>query len=141
MLKKKKKMDPCLYRRYYAVLCRVAQSRPTLYEPMDCSPPGSSLHGDSPDKNTGMGCHALLQISLLTFLYSFVAPIWIMTLGSPPLWRCGRLSAAWRVGCHVGGTHVAMRRHCLGGKSRFRQKPDRSFLTCTVSDHVNYFQV
>ena len=61
MLKKKKKMDPCLYLRYYAVLCRVAQSRPTLYEPMDCSPPGSSLHGDSPDKNTGMGCHALLQ--------------------------------------------------------------------------------
>ena len=28
---------------------------------MDCSPPGSSLHGDSPDKNTGVGGHALLQ--------------------------------------------------------------------------------
>ena len=28
---------------------------------MDCSPPGSSVPGDSPDKNTGMGCHALLQ--------------------------------------------------------------------------------
>ena len=28
---------------------------------MDCSPPGSSVHGDSPGKNTGMGCHALLQ--------------------------------------------------------------------------------
>ena len=25
------------------------------------SPPGSSVHGDSPDKNTGVGCHALLQ--------------------------------------------------------------------------------
>ena len=25
------------------------------------SPPGSSLHGDSPGKNTGVGCHALLQ--------------------------------------------------------------------------------
>ena len=23
--------------------------------------PGSSVHGDSPEKNTGMGCHALLQ--------------------------------------------------------------------------------
>ena len=33
----------------------------TLCNPMDCSPPGSSVHGDSPDKNTGMGCHALLQ--------------------------------------------------------------------------------
>ena len=28
---------------------------------MDCSPPGSSDHGDSPGKNTGVGCHALLQ--------------------------------------------------------------------------------
>ena len=28
---------------------------------MDCSPPGSSVCGDSPDKNTGVGCHALLQ--------------------------------------------------------------------------------
>ena len=28
---------------------------------MDCSPPGSTLHGDSPGKNTGVGCHALLQ--------------------------------------------------------------------------------
>ena len=24
-------------------------------------PPGSSVHGDSPGKNTGVGCHALLQ--------------------------------------------------------------------------------
>ena len=28
---------------------------------MDCSPPGSSVHRDSPGKNTGVGCHALLQ--------------------------------------------------------------------------------
>ena len=26
-----------------------------------CSPPGSSVHGDSPGKNTGVGCHVLLQ--------------------------------------------------------------------------------
>ena len=31
------------------------------HDPMDCSPPGSSVHGNSPGKNTGMGCHALLQ--------------------------------------------------------------------------------
>ena len=31
-----------------------------------CSPPGSSVHGDSPGKNTGVGCHALLQGSFLT---------------------------------------------------------------------------
>ena len=30
-------------------------------QPMDCSPPGSSVHGDSPGQNTGVCCHALLQ--------------------------------------------------------------------------------
>ena len=43
----------------YAV-CLVAQSCPTLCDPMDCSPPGSSVRGDSPGKNTGVGCRALL---------------------------------------------------------------------------------
>ena len=45
----------------FNVLCLVAQSCPTLSNPMDCSPPGSSVHGDSPGKNTGVGCHSLLQ--------------------------------------------------------------------------------
>ena len=42
----------------YAVLCLVASD--SLW-PMDCNPPDSSVHGDSPDKNTGVGCHGLLQ--------------------------------------------------------------------------------
>ena len=46
---------------YVYVLCLVAQLCPTLPNPMDCSPPGSSVHGDSPGKNTGVGCLALLQ--------------------------------------------------------------------------------
>ena len=45
----------------FAVLYLVTQSRPTLCDPMDCSPPGSSVHGDCPGKNTGVDCHALLQ--------------------------------------------------------------------------------
>ena len=36
------------------------QSCPTLCDPIDCSPPGTSVYGDSPGKNTGVGCHALL---------------------------------------------------------------------------------
>ena len=28
---------------------------------MDCSPPGSNVHGGSPGKNTGVGCHAFFQ--------------------------------------------------------------------------------
>ena len=44
-----------------AVLCLVAQSCLTLCDPMDYSLPGSSVHGDSPGKITGVGGHALLQ--------------------------------------------------------------------------------
>ena len=47
---------PVLHRR-----CLVAQSSPILCDPMDCSPPGSSVYGDSPGKNTGVDGHALLQ--------------------------------------------------------------------------------
>ena len=48
----------------YALLCLVTCL--TLCDPMDCSPPGSSVHGDSPGKNNGVGCHALLQGIFLT---------------------------------------------------------------------------
>ena len=37
----------------------VAQSCPILCNPM--GPPGPSVHRDSPGKNTGVGCHAILQ--------------------------------------------------------------------------------
>ena len=43
------------------MLCLVAQSCPTLCNPLDCNPPVSSFHEDSPSKNTRVGCHALLQ--------------------------------------------------------------------------------
>ena len=43
------------------VLCLVIPLCLTLCDPMDWSPPGSSVHGDSPGKNNGVGCHALLQ--------------------------------------------------------------------------------
>ena len=38
----------------------------TLSNPMGHSPPGSSVHRDSPGQNTGVGCHALLQGIFLT---------------------------------------------------------------------------
>ena len=44
-----------------AVLCLVAQWCLTLFDPMDHSTPGSSVHGDSPGKNTEVGSHSLLQ--------------------------------------------------------------------------------
>ena len=46
---------------YFCYMCLVTQSCRTLCNPVDGSPPGSSVHGDSPDKSTGVDCHALLQ--------------------------------------------------------------------------------
>ena len=39
--------------RVKVVVCLDSKSCPTLCDPMDYSPPGSSVHGDSPGKNTG----------------------------------------------------------------------------------------
>ena len=43
----------------------VTQSCLTLRDSMDCSPPGSSVHGDFPGKSIGVGCHCLLRSRLL----------------------------------------------------------------------------
>ena len=48
------------------VCAKSFQSCSTLCNHMDCSPPGSSVHGDSPGKNPGVGCHVLLQGILWT---------------------------------------------------------------------------
>ena len=45
----------------YVLLAQSLQSYLTLCSTMDCSLPGSSVHGDFPGKNTGVGCRALLQ--------------------------------------------------------------------------------
>ena len=44
------------------VLWLGTQSCLTLCDPMDSSTPDSSVHGESPDKNIGVGCHSLPQI-------------------------------------------------------------------------------
>ena len=55
-------LSHCRKTKWYIYLCLVTQSCPTLCDPVDCSPPGSCVHRDSPGKNIGVGCHALLQI-------------------------------------------------------------------------------
>ena len=52
----------CVCARLEVCMCvLVAQSYPTLCNPMDCSLPDSSVHGISPGKNAGVGFHFLLQ--------------------------------------------------------------------------------
>ena len=50
------------------VMCVCAQlpSYVQLCDPMNYNPPGCFVHGDSPAKNTRMGCHFLLQGIFLT---------------------------------------------------------------------------
>ena len=61
-------------------LCSIAQSCLSLCSPMDCSSLSSSVHGNSPGKKTGVGCHSLLQ---------GIFP----TQGSNPHWQAGSLPA------------------------------------------------
>ena len=46
---------------FYFLLAKSLQSCPTLCDPIDGSPLGSSVLWGSPSKNTGVGCHFLLQ--------------------------------------------------------------------------------
>ena len=72
-------------------MCLVTQLCLTLCNLMDCSPSGSSVHGGSPGKNTGMGCHFLLQgscqprdwtqVSHCRTLFTFTAIISSLTIG------------------------------------------------------------
>ena len=54
-----------MYIRVY-MQAKSLQSCPTLCDPMDSSPPDSSVRGDSPDENTGVGSLYLLQRIFLT---------------------------------------------------------------------------
>ena len=51
------------------LVCAMAESFqlcPTLCDPTDGNPPGSSVHGIFQAKNTGVGCHALLKGTCLS---------------------------------------------------------------------------
>ena len=47
-------------------VCSFTQPCLTLCDHTVCSPPGSSVHGIFPSKDTGVGCHFLLQGIFLT---------------------------------------------------------------------------
>ena len=58
-----------------------------LCDPMDCSSPDSSVHWDSPGKNTAMYCHALLR-------GSFQIQGWNLSLSCLLHWQAGSLPLA-----------------------------------------------
>ena len=86
------------------VMCLVTQSRSTFCNPMECSPPDSSVHRDSSGKNTGVGCHALLQGIFPTKGQNPSLPHDRWTLyhlshqGSPPCWSTSQVTTCLKQG-------------------------------------------
>ena len=73
------------------LVCLVAKSCLTLCNLTDYSLLGSSVHGDFPGRNTGVGCHFLLQgifptQGLNMSLLCWQADLPLSQLRSP--WRC-----------------------------------------------------
>ena len=75
----------------------------TLCNPMVHSPPGSSCPWNSPGKNTGVGCHALLQgifptqglnLCLLHLLYWQAGSSPLAPPGTPKIWHAAAAAAA-----------------------------------------------
>ena len=72
---------------------------------MDCSPPGSSVHGNSLDKNAGVGCHALLQGIFSTqglnpgLLHCRRILYCLSHQGSPKLEKEGEVAQSWLTLC------------------------------------------
>ena len=68
-----------------ATAAKLLQSCQTLCNPTDGSPPGSPLAWDSPGKNTGGGCHFLLQcvkVKSLSRVWLFSTP-WTAAYKAP----------------------------------------------------------
>ena len=106
-----------------AVLCLVIQSCLTLCNPMDCSLPDSSVHGDSSGKNTGVGCHACLQgifptqVSCIAggFFTSWATRVWKRQVYWPSCACLARGSSRGRFMWWAGLSNVPTLMHCLYG--------------------------
>ena len=93
----------------------VAQSYLTLRNPMDCSPPGSSVHGIFPGRSTGVGCHCLLRKELLKLdfltLSQAHSELFVVSSGTD-----GHVSAVPHLRNFSAFTHLALpqdRHYCL----------------------------
>ena len=87
-------------RPWYLCVHLVTQSCLTFCNPMDWSLLGSSVHLDSPGKNTEVGCHALLQGIFLTqeLNLGLLHYRWILyQLSYQGIWKdCGVDSLEWK---------------------------------------------
>ena len=78
---------------HVCVHAKSLQSCPAVCDPMDCSPPGSSIQVILQAKNTGMGCHALLWGSSQPRDWTHVSCLLHWQVGSLPLALSGKPDA------------------------------------------------
>ena len=64
---------------------------------MDCSPSNTSVHGDSPGRNTAVGCHALLHGIFQTQVSHIAGGFFTEPLGKPKNTGEGSLSLLQRI--------------------------------------------
>ena len=101
-------------------MCLVTQSCLTLCSSLHCSSPGSSVHGDSLGRNTGMRCHVLLQGILPT-----------------QEWNPGLLHCRWILYClnHQGSPRIlelVAYPFCRGSS----HPGDRTVVSCIAGDSL-----
>ena len=78
--------EPLKWKAAAATAAKSLQSCPTLYDPIDGSPPRLRHPWDSPGKNTGVDCHFLIQgvkVKSLSRVRLFVTP-WTAAYQAPP---------------------------------------------------------
>ena len=80
----------------FEVRAQLTSVVPDSFQPMDCYPAGSSLHGNSPGRNTRLGCHVLLpgmfptqglNLHLLCLLHWQADSLPLAPSGKPITWN------------------------------------------------------
>ena len=121
-------------------------------DPVDCSPPSSSVHGDSPAKNTGVGCPALLQEIFATqgsnpslphcrwvlYRLSHQGSPWCVLILFPfPFLRSKGLNSGNGIVSSPSCKHCP----CTGNADFLLSRPHKSQPSQTRSDHVPFYQL
>ena len=83
----------------------------SLCDPLDCSPPRLLCPWDFPGKNTGVGCHALLQGSRLRLLRLLHWQVDSLPLAPPG--RPTRVLQRVNSGMITGGPHYGRSNECM----------------------------
>ena len=115
----------------------VTQSYLTLCDPMDCSLPDSTVHGDSPGKNTGVGFHALLQgiFPIQGLNPGLLHCRWVLLMSEPP----GKPNAVLCNSYHCSN-HPASNLHLHVYNIFFHTVLNQQLIILNWQSHLEYFE-